>query len=334
MKFPMKLQEPLLSVSSSPSLHSYLLSSSLSSLLLSPSNLHLVSSEGFFLPTHSLLLTLHSPSLSSLLSSVPPSSLPSLHLPFPALTLSSLLSLLATGESSSPSSFNTLHIVGAAEMLGINLDILQLDNNARNEDEPKILDNRTKTLAGQPSDTDVSLNNIDKSEISDKNSVENNIKYENTVTEEVWDISDIEPFNNIPENKIKRVWKQSIDKETGMFICKCCDYKTDKRERGYEHLRMRHGLKVFLCDKCDYRTKGKGHMKAHMETKHSGIRYDCEECEYQTAHKKDVRRHQLIKHNDGVKPFSCDKCTYKAVSANYINTHKLRRHKSEHWVLV
>ena len=115
-------------------------------------------------------------------------------------------------------------------MLGINLENLQLVNSACSEDEPKILDSKTKTLAGQPSDTDVSLINIDKSEISDKNSVENNIKYENTVTEEVWDISDTETFKNIPENNIKRVWKQSIDKETGIFICKCCDYKTDKRE--------------------------------------------------------------------------------------------------------
>ena len=131
---------PEKTLSRPPSLHTSLLASSLTSLRLSPPNIYIVSSEGFSIPTHSLLLTLHSFSLSSLLSSLPTSPLPSLHLPFPALPLSSLLSLLATGKSSSSASFNPLLVVEAAEMLGINLDDLQLGNNTLSDNEMEIFD--------------------------------------------------------------------------------------------------------------------------------------------------------------------------------------------------
>ena len=79
----MNPQVPQISMFSS--LQPSLLSSSLSSLLLSPPDLHLVSSEGYSLASHSLLLTLYSSSLPSLLSFLPPSPTHSLSLPFPLL---------------------------------------------------------------------------------------------------------------------------------------------------------------------------------------------------------------------------------------------------------
>ena len=56
----------------------------------------LVSEEGLLLPTSSLLLALHSPSLASLLASLPPTP-PSISVPAPALPLRLLLKLLSRG---------------------------------------------------------------------------------------------------------------------------------------------------------------------------------------------------------------------------------------------
>ena len=129
----MNPQVPQISMFSS--LQPSLLSSSLSSLLLSPPDLHLVSSEGYSLASHSLLLTLYSSSLPSLLLSLPPSPTHSLSLPFPAHSLSSLLSLLTRGNSLSTSSFNPLEVIEAAELLGIDIEDISIVNREPPEDK-------------------------------------------------------------------------------------------------------------------------------------------------------------------------------------------------------
>ena len=79
-----------------------------SQLCSSPPDLWLVSIEGFHLPTHLSLLTLHSPLLKDILSSNNSST--SLSLPVPALPLGLLLSLLAQGSVSHKVPFNPLEV--------------------------------------------------------------------------------------------------------------------------------------------------------------------------------------------------------------------------------
>ena len=217
-------------------------------------------------------------------------------------------------------------------MLGINLDDLQLGNDTLSDKEMEIFDDTLALEDELVTDNGPELKeessfidggNYDIIQTSIK---ENDLKYV-TYIDPV--ISQTELWSNIPNNKIKTVGKGMINKETGMFMCDRCDYKTDVIRRGYAHLHTVHGTKGYQCEKCDHRSKEKSHIKAHMETQHSGLRYDCDECEFQTAHKKDVKRHKLTKHNGGIKPFSCNLCTYRGATPSWVNEHKISRHNVE-----
>ena len=115
--------------------HPQLLFSSLSCLPSLPGQgedkLLLVSEEGWLLPTPRLLLLLHSPLISSLLSSSPSSSL---SLPYPASLLSSLLSLLSSGRAPSSSLQEMQHL---ASSLGISLANCGREREARREDHQR-----------------------------------------------------------------------------------------------------------------------------------------------------------------------------------------------------
>merc|ERR1712129_425715 len=111
--------------------HGGRLSSAISSL--GQPDLWLVSSDGWHLPSHSLLLSLHSSLIHSLLSS---STLPcSLSLPIPSLPLSLLLSLLSTGSVSHHSMFSPVDILEAAELLGIEMEDVRIAGRQETNEE-------------------------------------------------------------------------------------------------------------------------------------------------------------------------------------------------------
>ena len=110
-----------------------------------PPDLWLVSSEGFSLPCHSSLLSLHSPTIRLLLSSSPLST--SLSLPVPALPLSMLISLLRQGTASHHTSFDPVTVLEAAEVLGIHMeDVLIGDGPVH---QLQLEDSNQETKAGQ-----------------------------------------------------------------------------------------------------------------------------------------------------------------------------------------
>jgi len=111
-------------LSQSSAEHRALLSSSLSSPAREGDTLHLVSEEGWLVPASRLLLALHSPSLSSLLTS---SLASTVSVPSTAASLSSLLSLLSS-SSSPPSSLSHLEEVKElVATLGLHLPELALE---------------------------------------------------------------------------------------------------------------------------------------------------------------------------------------------------------------
>ena len=294
-----------------------------SSLPLSPPDLYLVSSEGFYLPTLRLLLTLHSPSFSSLLSPLPPSPFQTLHLPLPALTLSSLLSLLATGQSSSPDHFNPLQVVEAADLLGINLEDLEVATDVQEEAETEVSDDNLKNL-----EVDTYVQGKAETKVSgDKLSLE----FEQNIIsaspkKHSFVVSQLASSDDIQEKKLQAIGEKMIDFKTGIFNCDQCKYTTTNVKFGYRHVLTRHGDKKFQCKMCNYRSKSKGHLRGHMAAAHLGLRYDCDQCDFQSAHKKNVIGHKQYKHNDGKQPFTCDFCTYKAATELQMNQHTKYKH--------
>ena len=88
--------------------HARHLSSSLSFLTNSDPDVNLVSIEGFLVPTHSMLLSLHSPYLRPLLISSSTSL--AISIPLPAHPLAALLGLLATGNSKHEQPFDPIQV--------------------------------------------------------------------------------------------------------------------------------------------------------------------------------------------------------------------------------
>ncbi|CAH1792434.1 unnamed protein product, partial [Owenia fusiformis] len=70
---------------------------------------------------------------------------------------------------------------------------------------------------------------------------------------------------------------QIVD-ETGelVYICDTCEYKTERRNHLYKHLRCHHGTKFFRCKQCPRFMKDYNHYEEHVLTKH--ITTPCEIC--------------------------------------------------------
>lgn len=54
--------------------------------------------------------------------------------------------------------------------------------------------------------------------------------------------------------------------ETGekMFVCKCCPYRSTRRNDMIVHVRRHIGEKPYKCTSCDYRSTKKSNLNAHM----------------------------------------------------------------------
>ena len=77
---------------------------------------------------------------------------------------------------------------------------------------------------------------------------------------------------------------------------------------------------VFGCDQCSYKTRKKRNLKTHVDAVHSGIRFPCDLCDYNALHRGDLKRHVTAKHL-GTK-FPCDQCSFQTSSKSYLNIHK------------
>ena len=217
-------------------------------------------------------------------------------------------------------------MVEAAELLGINLDDIQLANNVHVEAEMELLgdsmtlQDKQHNFHKSPTKEDFAVVKEEGTDTSDSKTQDEYMMGGKDILKEVSIISEMEAFKDI---------KTMIDKETGKFMCDQCDYETHHLKIGYKHLQKKHNNKIFQCNNCRYKSKNKNHVQVHIESKHSGIRYDCGDCDFQSAHKKDVKRHKLAKHNDGVKPFSCDLCIYTAITTVFLRRHKIQKHNVE-----
>jgi hypothetical protein len=263
--------------------HPARLVSALSSSTSGPSDLWLVSAEGLHLPAHRLPLVLHSRLLRDLLASC--GSLPaSLSLPLPAGALSLLLSLLRTGAAARPAPFPPLQVLEAAELLGIEVDLVV--NRSRDCDT-----SLEETL--EPLETLETLEPLETLET----------------------IKTLEPLVEETQKEVVVDPKEEIlQGANGKFACDSCEHETTKKSNMRTHLIMVHSENApqLQCEVCQYRTKSRWHLKSHIIAKHSGVRFDCDFCRFQTAYKKALLGHIATKHNNGETPFLCNFCDFQA----------------------
>merc|ERR1712129_573897 len=257
--------------------HGGRLSSAISSL--GQPDLWLVSSDGWHLPSHSLLLSIYSPLIHSLLSSSPLPS--SLSLPIPSLPLSLLLSLLSTGSVSHHSVFSPVDILEAAELLGIEMEDVRI---AGRQD---------------PIEEDTAASNDDTLE-------EDNTGYNKNTSNE-----DTAPYNEItsalkelvedqemPETEYQTNEETSKDDIHKKVTCIFCEFESTDMAIMKNHVNDHPNEDIFTCKVCNKPLK-KTSLKEHIQNIHSGLRVDCPECDYQTNTTSSLNRHRFKEHNIG-----------------------------------
>merc|ERR1712129_238682 len=295
--------------------HGGRLSSALSSL--GPPDLWLVSSDGWHLPSHSLLLSIYSPLIHSLLSSSPLPS--SLSLPIPSLPLSLLLSLLSTGSVSHHSVFSPVDILEAAELLGIEMEDLEILNQfgLNNEEEKSMPIEDTVCITDKTMvEITKALNYVDQSAETkeDQTGSYNLTKEESyeTGTSEITVVANCEEGVDFVDND-------------GQLCCLHCEFTANDTEDMKNHMKNHRSTHIFKCRHCGFLNKNKSYLKEHIDSKHTGIRYDCPHCDAQLTFKKDLARHFLIKHSE-VRFAQCEECFFKANSKGKLRVHMKKKH--------
>ncbi|KAF5277107.1 hypothetical protein FQA39_LY06345 [Lamprigera yunnana] len=100
------------------------------------------------------------------------------------------------------------------------------------------------------------------------------------------------------------------------YKCTECDYKTVRKYRLNEHIKIHTG-DAYDCKECDYKTVWKYELNAHIKI-HTGNEYKCKECDYKTVRKNQLKEHIKIHTGD---EYKCKECDYKTVRKNQLKEH-------------
>ena len=251
-------------------------------------NLWLVSSEGFSLPTHTSLITLHSPLLKTLLSSS--SSLEfscsnSLSVPVPALPLSLLLTLLSEGSVSHSLPYNPLEVLEAAELLGIDIDIHVVD---KAEQTPPPVESEASLGSFLKPDEDSKLDvNLDETM---------EMEADGTFECKTCDYTTTRKGNMRNHNKVH-------SSNSPLYKCPSggCMFKTKRKSHMQTHDEAKHKGLRFDCNLCDYQTAYRKDLGRHIEGKHksgtSAFAWPCEICNFKGFDISELKIHINIRHN-------------------------------------
>lgn len=142
------------------------------------------------------------------------------------------------------------------------------------------------------------------------------------------------------------------------YICKLCDYATDRKKALKIHVRIHTDIKPYKCghcasachtchescnkkpfkqQDCDYTESEESslqdhtvphtstglnslrlHKKQHLDV---GARFKCDQCEYFTNNSYNLQCHSRI--HTGEKPYRCEECDYSFRTLSQLNRHKL-----------
>ena len=230
-----------------------------------PADLTLLPSSGPPLTTHSLPLCLLSPSLRSLLHSLPPSCPLSLSVPASSSSLELFLQLLSSGLVLAPSRGFLQEVKDVAKVLGVDLDDCQMG--ARR----KKIKVKEENVEVYPSPSFLTALQVEEK-------VEDVEKYENV---------------KVDESMINKVKEESIKEVTGKYFCSDCE-----KQFKYKKPFMRHQLSHMTenCENCPKTFKNSYHLSRHNLSSHLGIRLSCDNCRKTFTRKDKLKKHQRVYH--------------------------------------
>ena len=138
------------------------------------------------------------------------------------------------------------------------------------------------------------------------------------------------------QNHILKDHISTMECNSGLAICKDCDYVTKRKDTLREHVQTKHQQNLFRCDECNFETfnprffrkhKSKGHDKMILKRK---FKYVCFQCEFVVARPTLLRTHMLGSHNE--EKYRCSLCDYKCEFIADLSNHMILRHKKSRHV--
>ena len=118
-----------------------------------------------------------------------------------------------------------------------------------------------------------------------------------------------------------------VKDEDGNFLCRHCDFSTDKYDAFKHHRKFFHMLRS--CFKCDYQVHNHDIMKEHVKDVHEGEETQCEYCNRTFVSREDLEKHCKQTHVEKVhgdaQKLHCDHCDW----TSYIKK-EMRRHVRTH----
>ena len=244
-----------------------------------PPDLWIVSKEGFYLPTSTSLLILHSSLLNTILSSSNMSS-SCIFLPIPALPISVLLTLLSEGAVSHNLPFNPHQVLEAAELLGIDIDI---HVEANTGPAPPAIENES---------------------VQDTSSDDHKIELKYELTEAIEGDSflcKLCDYTTTSETNLREHKKTHLP-ENSMYKCRIdgCTFKAKTKNHMKTHNEAKHKGMRYNCQLCDYQTAYRKDLGRHLEGKHksgaSPFAWPCNICHFRGMDTTELQIHVNKRH--------------------------------------
>ena len=293
--------------------HHLQLSHALQQLCVSQPDLCILTKEGHAVHTRRFILGFHSQFVKDIFSTVPHTDLAFMSLPISSSTLSCLMRILSHGATESDDRFDPLEVIAAAEVLGIDMEDVQVGIKKGN-----------KKKFEKENDTATPIKVESKSEnVLEQENVESFVSLE--INTETFVMDGI-------QLKDETLNDRSLHEEQ-KFECEICSKKFKTKEKLGKHERYHMKIekekvdnpeKISSCEVCTKEFMSNSTLKTHMITHTDEKPYKCETCDKRFNQKVTCERHQVL--HTGIKAFKCEFCEKRFRRRDTLKEHTSRKH--------